>query len=171
MMWRRLLWAACLVLALISLAAAFVLHGVSLGPLRWLRAGIVLALILGLFLGQRSTASALPHACLVGIVVMGAASLLLGAPLYLVAPGVVSALGASDLGNTPVNLSSTSSPAAARRYEIMHALWLGLVMGIGLLLMASGSAISVNISFLPLLLLVILALFCLDRAFRRVNGA
>jgi len=39
-----------------------------------------------------------------------------------------------------------------------------------LLLVASGSVISLNIPFLPLLLLVILALFCLDRAFRRVNG-
>ena len=167
---RRSLWAACLVLALVSLAAAFALYGASLGPVRWLGAGVVLALILGLSLGRWASAMALPLACLVGLAVMGAMGLLLGAPLYLVAPGVVAALGASDLANTPVALSSTSSSASARRYERMHVLWLGLVLGMGLLLVASGSVISLNIPFLPLLLLVILALFCLDRAFRRVNG-
>ncbi len=167
---RHLLWAACLALALLSLAAAFVLYGGSLGPVRWLGAGVVLALILGLSLGIRTSEMALPLACLVGLVVMGATSLLLGAPLYLAAPGVVAALGASDLANPPVGLSSGSSSASNCRHERVHVLWLGLVLGMGLLLVASGSVISLDIPFLPLLLFVLLALFCLDRAFRRVKG-
>src|SRR5512138_311364 len=160
---RKFIFAACLLVSTLCLAAGYGIIG------KW--AGTVLAVITGLtwLLARKYPASGLPLICLLASVCMAVVGQLTGSPSLLMICGAAVALAVWDLLLLDVALEGTSSDEQTRRYEDKHILSLVLALGSGLVVVVLGRLIILQIPFVMLVLLVALAAFSLDRVWVRIE--
>jgi hypothetical protein len=130
--------------------------------------GAVIALLPGLILAfhRRVHSSWLPTAYLGSMVCLAGVDVLMGAPAVPMVLSCAFALGAWDLANLERSIRGSESTEAAGRLEKKHLGALALALGLGLALAAAGLALSLRLPFIVMLFLVILDLFCLERAAR-----
>ena len=124
---RRILFAACLVVSALCLAAGYGSAG------QWI--GTALALMTGLawLLARKYPASGLPLICLLASIGLAVVGRLTGAPPVLMIGGAGIALAVWDLLLLDVALGSASLGEQTRRYETGHLRSLALALGSGLL--------------------------------------
>ncbi|HMB22952.1 MAG: hypothetical protein ACM33V_09075 [Chloroflexota bacterium] len=160
---RKFIFAACLLVSTLCLAAGYGIIG------KW--AGTVLAVITGLtwLLARKYPASGLPLICLLASVCMAVVGQLTGSPSLLMICGAAVALAVWDLLLLDVALEGTSSDEQTRRYEDKHILSLVLALGSGLVVVVLGRLIILQIPFVMLVLLVALAAFSLDRVWVQIK--
>jgi len=155
---RKTLFAVCLAVSVLCLAAGYGIAG------QWI--GAVMAIITGLawLLARKYPASWLPHICLLASVCMAVVGRLTGSPPLLMICGSGIALAAWDLLLLDAALGSNSSGEQTRQYENKHLQSLVLVLGSGLCVVFLGRSLTLEIPFIWLVLFVALAVFGLDRA-------
>jgi hypothetical protein len=112
-----------------------------------------------------------PSVALAASVSIGAAGLLTGAPSFLMILGVALALASWDLvlWDQILTDNSISSTQTMALLEARHYQSLALALVPGLLIALAGPLIHVQLPFMGLVLLVILALFSLDRVWRTLK--
>jgi hypothetical protein len=154
---RKLCFFICLLVATLCLAAGYALAG------QWL--GTVLALLTAptWLLARKYPASWLPFLCLLMSVGLAVVGRLVGVPPWLMICGSGFALAAWDLIFLNASLDGNDSGEQTRRYENKHFQALALALGAGLFVTFLGRLLNPQIPFLPLVLLVVLVIFGLDR--------
>ena len=160
---RKPLFAVCLIVSVLCLAAGYAIAG------RWI--GMIMALITGLawLLARKYPASGLSLICLfvsIGLAVVGR---LTGSPPVLMICGSALALAVWDLLGLDAALGSASLGEQTHAYEASHLRSLALALGSGLLGMFLGRWLHLQIPFFIMVFLVVLAVFGLDRAWGYVK--
>jgi hypothetical protein len=132
----------------------------------WPAAGIAFLPGLAMLFHHRIASQWLPLSFLFSMIFLASVGVFLEAPAFLMILVSVFTLAAWDLANLERSMKGGESTQAARRFEGKHMRALALALGLGLVLAAGGLALSSRIPFIVMFLLVIVDLFCLDRAAR-----
>ena len=141
--------------------------GLSSQPLLVLAAPLP---ILGMLLARRSNFAWLAHLSLTGVTALSAAGLLAEAPVLPIVLASTAALAAWDLLLESHLAASDREAYPGLSHEKMHLKSLGLAVGAGLVAACAGAWIHWQAPFLVSLALVVLALYCLDRALHYTVG-
>jgi len=160
---RKIIRMTCLVISTTCLAAGCLASGqwnllagcgilllVSLFPRKWLPTGF-------------ATAALVATVCLAGTALVSGAS----APLMIL--GTTIALAGWDLAALDQTLTTCPSSRGTALLEKKHYESLGLALGAGLAAAAAVRFIRFEIPFGVMVLVVVLALFCLDGLWRSLN--
>ncbi|HEX2995242.1 MAG TPA: hypothetical protein VHP14_10475 [Anaerolineales bacterium] len=160
---RKILFAACLLVSTLCLAAGYGIVG------KWV--GTVIAVITSLtwLLARKYPTSGLPFICLLASVCMAVVGQLAGSPPLLMICGAGVALAVWDLLLLDVALEGNSSDEQTRRYENKHLQSLILALGSGLFVAFLGRLFTLRIPFVMLVLFVALAAFSLDRVWVQIK--
>ena len=135
---------------------------------QWIMLAIVLINFLAWLLTWRRPSIELSSTALMISVGSAAAGLLAGTVPFLMMLGVTFALAGWDLAfwdHTRIGVINSSAKTAAL-FENRHFQSLALALGLGLLAAVAGQLIHFQIPLGGMIVLVILALFCLDRVLR-----
>lgn len=159
---KKRIFFICLVVASLSLGASLSL---SRYPLLGLA---VLVPVGGMYLAYKPKLGGLAHFALAGFSALAAAALLLEAPLLPLVVACSAALAAWDLTLESHQAGSHEGAFINPEYEKLHWKSLGLAIGLGLFGAGMGGLIRWQAPFLVVLVLILLALFCLDRALQYV---
>jgi hypothetical protein len=163
---RRILSLACPMICAACLVAGYAANG------GWIAvaAGVSTGLIW--LLSYKRPASLPPSVALVISVVWGAVGLLVDAAPFLMILGTTLALASWDLMLLDHTLTScaNSSAQTIRLFENRHYQSLALALGPGLLIVIAGRMIQFEIPLGGMIVLVILAMFSLDRIWRTLNA-
>ncbi len=162
---RKSLIFLCPAISAACLAAGYAVTGQGIAAVMAL-----LTLPLGL-LARKRPATVPPSAALAASVSIAAAGLLTRAPSVLMILGAALALASWDLVLWEQTLTdnSISSAQTIALLETRHYQSLALALAPGLLIAITGPLIRVQLPFMGLVLLVILALFSLDRVWRTLK--
>jgi hypothetical protein len=136
---------------------------------QWVALAAVLIVFLGWLRARQWLSSWLPVAALVGAVGLAAAGLLVGAPPVLMILGATLALASWDLVRFDHSVTGDPSAKTIARLEKKHFESLALALGPGLLVAVAGRMIRFQIPTGVMILLVIVALLCLDRVRRMLT--
>jgi hypothetical protein len=163
MAFRKIFFAACLVLSVLCLAAGYGVAG------QW--PGVVMAIITGLawLLARKYSDSGLPLLCLLASVGMAVVGRLTGVTPLLMICGSGMALAVWDLLLLDVALESHSSGEQTRQYENKHLQSLVLALGSGLCVAFLGRFLTLQIPFALLILFIVLTVFGLDRVWSHIE--
>ncbi len=135
--------------------------------------GMALAAFLAAFLAwvlaRRWRSPGLATTALILSVAVAVAGLLAGASPYLMMPGVALALASWDLTMFEVARNDRASVQAFTPLERKHYWSLALAVGTGLLAAVAGRLVHLQIPFIGMAALALLALFSLDRIWRNVE--
>jgi hypothetical protein len=155
---RKLLFAVCLAVSALCLAAGYAIAG------QWI--GMIIALMVGpaWLLARKYPASDLPLGCLLVSIGLAVVGRLTGSPPVLMIGGSAIALAAWDLLVLDAALGSAPLGEQARAYEASHLRSLALALGAGLVGAFLGRWLHLQIPFFITVLLIALAVFGLDRA-------
>jgi len=163
---RRSLIFLCPVISAACLATGYAMTGQGV-------AVVIALLTLPLWLlARQRPATVPPSVALAASVSIGATGLLTGAPSFLMILGATLALASWDLvlWDQTLTDNSISSAQTLALFETKHYQSLALALAPGLLIAIAGPLIHVQLPFMGLVLLVILALFSLDRVWRTLRG-
>lgn len=154
---KRRFFFICLALAGLSLASSFYLNRQL--PL----ALAVLFPVAGMLLARRPSLEWLAYFSLAGFAALSASGILLGIPLMVMAISSSAALASWDLilESRPVAPEGSIPPTGL--YVKLHLKSLGAAVGLGLLGVIAGQWVHWQVPFLGMIVLVILALFSMDR--------
>ncbi len=162
MLLRRTISLACPILCAICLAAGYTVNGWVFVVMAGASTG------LAWWLANKWPATLLPLAAFAISIAWGAAGLLAKAPALLMILSATFALASWDLvlfdrilADNPI----ASAPTIAL-FQNRHYRGLALALGLGLLIVLIGRTIQVQISFVIIGLLVVLALYSIDRIWR-----
>jgi hypothetical protein len=160
---RKIFFVACLALSTLCLTAGYLNSG------QWI--GVVITLMTGLawLLARKYPAAWLPHLCLLASVGLAVAGRLAGASPILMISGSGVALAAWDLLLLNATLENCTFGEQTRRYENKHLQSLALALGFGLFLALLGHWLQLQIPFVMLMLLVVLALVGLDHIWSTIK--
>ena len=165
MLLRRTISLACAIMCTICLAAGHAVNGWGIVVMAAASTG------LAWWLANKWPAAWLPSAALAISMAWGAAGLLASAPSLLMILSATFALASWDLvlfdhilADDPIASTSTIALFQNRHYRD-----LALALGLGLLIVLVGRTIRVQISFVIIGLLVLLALFSIDRIWRALK--
>jgi hypothetical protein len=166
---RKTLFVVSLVASAFCLAAGFGLVG------RWIGVGLAILVGLAWLLARKYPATWLPFICLLASVCLAVAGQLSGSSPVLMLWGVGAALAAWDLLLLNVSLDHAAFREQTSRHENRHLQALALALGCGLGVASFGRLLHIQLPFLVLLLLVVLAIFGLDRIWgyikkRKINA-
>ncbi len=162
---RRSLIFLCPVISAACLASGYAMTGQGI-------AVVIALLTLPVWLLARQRPSTMPPSvALVISVSIGAAGLFTGTPSFLMILGVALALASWDLvlWDQTLTDNSISSTQTSALLETKHYQSLALALVPGLLIARAGPLIRMQLPFMSLILLVILALFSLDRVWRTLK--
>jgi hypothetical protein len=154
---RKPLLLLSLLILTVCLAAGLGSAGIWLGVLA------AVLLVPAWLLAGRSTNLWLPFLCLLASLGLAVAGRLLGAAPALMIASTAVALAAWDLTGLDASLRKASFGEQTRRYEQNHIRSLLLALGLGLFGALLGRLIELHFPALLLMLLVVCALFALDR--------
>jgi hypothetical protein len=162
MSWRKILSLVCPIASAVCLAVAYAQVG------RWIALAIVLLTFLAWLLARKRPSIGLSSTALVISVGLAAAGLFAGASPFLMMLSATFALASWDLVLLDHTLTddSNSSAKTIALFENRHYQSLALALGLGLLVAVTGQLIHLQIPLGGMILLVILALFGLDRVWR-----
>ncbi len=165
MLLRRTISLACPIVCTLCLAAGHTVNGWGIAVMAGASTG------LAWWLANKRPATALPIAAFVISIAWDAAGLLARTPSLLMFLSAAFALVSWDLVQfdhilTDNPISSTSTIAL---FQNSHYRSLALALGLGLLIVFVGRTIQVQISFVSIGLLVLLALFSIDRIWRALR--
>ena len=165
MLWQRTIRLACPLMCTLCLAAGYAMYGWGLVALTGASIGLTW------WLAIYRPATPLPLAALVISMAWSAAGLLASAPALLMILSAAFALASWDLVLFDHSLSDNPISSAATRalFQNRHYRSLALVLGLGLLIVLVGQTIQVQVSFVIIGLLVLLALFSIDRIWRALK--
>ena len=162
MILRRTISLVCAIICTVCLAAGYAMHGWGIVVVAGASTG------LAWWLASKWPATLLPSAAFVISIAWGAVGLLTSAPVLLMILSAAFALASWDLvlfdhivADNPIS----STPTIAL-FQYRHYRSLALALGLGLLIVLVGRTIRVQISFVIIGLLVLLALFSIDRIWR-----
>ena len=165
MLLRRTISLACPIVCTICLAAGHAVNGWGIVVMAGASTG------LAWWLANKWPATLLPLAALVISIAWAAAGLLAGASSLLMILSATFALASWDLvlfdhllADKPI-----SSPPTITLFHNRHYRSLAFALGLGLLIVLAGRTIHVQISFVIIGLLVLLALFSIDRIWRALK--
>ena len=165
MLLRRTISLACPIVCTICLAAGYTVNGWIIVVMAGASTG------LAWWLANIWPATPLPSAALVISFAWGAAGLLTSAPALLMILSATFALASWDL--VPFNHILADNPISSTPtialFQNRHYRGLALALGLGLLIVLAGRTIQVQISFVIMGLLVLLALFSIDRIWRALK--
>ena len=161
---RRILTLVCPMLCAACLAAGYAANGGGVA----IAAGASTGLIW--LLAHKRPASLSPAAALIIAVIWGAVGLLAHATPLLMILGTTLALASWDLMLLDQTLTNcaNSSAQTLNLFEHRHYQGLALALGFGWLLVIAGRMIHFEIPLVGMILLVILAMFSLDRIWRKI---
>jgi hypothetical protein len=158
MAFRKIFFAACLVAAVLCLAAGYGVGG------KWGGAGMAALTGLAWSLAQKYRASWLSHLCLLVSIGLAVVGQLTGSPsLWMICSSGL-ALAVWDVFLLDIALGNNSSGAQTLQYEKKHLQSLFLALGSGLLVAFVGRLLTLQVPFVLLLLFVVLTVLSLDRA-------
>jgi|WetSurMetagenome_2_1015567.scaffolds.fasta_scaffold353921_1 hypothetical protein len=165
MLLRRAISLACPIVCTICLAAGHAVNGWGIGVIAGASTGVAW------WLANKWPATLLPVAAFVISIAWGAAGLLAGAPPLLMFPSATFALASWDLVLFDHSLADNpiSSTSTIVLFQNRHYRSLALALGLGLLIVLVGRTIHVQISFVSIGLLVLLALFSIDHIWRALK--
>ena len=165
MLLRRSISLACPIVCTLCLAAGHAVNGWGIVVMAGASTG------LAWWLANKWPATLLPLAAFAISIAWGAAGLLASAPSLLMILGATFALASWDLvlfdhilADNPIS----STPTIAL-FQSGHYRSLALALSLGLLIVLIGRTIHVQISFVSIGLLVLLALFSIDRIWRALK--
>ena len=165
MILRRTLSLVFPIMCTVCLAAGYATNGWGIVVVAGASTG------LAWWLANKWPATLMPLAALAISIAWGAAGLLASAPALLMILGATFALASWDLvlfdhilADNPIS----STPTIAL-FQNTHYLSLALALGLGLLIILIGRTIHVQISFVIIGLVVLLALFSIDRIWRALK--
>lgn len=165
MILRRTISLVCPIMCTICLAAGLAANGWGIVVMAGASTG------LAWWLANKWPATLMPLAALAISIAWGAAGLLASAPSLLMILGATFALASWDLvlfdhilADNPISSTPTIALFQNRHYRS-----LALALGLGLLLILIGRTIHVQISFVIIGLVVLLALFSIDRIWRALK--
>src|SRR5512136_1211099 len=165
MILRRTISLACPILCTICLAAGHAANGWGIVVIAGASTG------LAWWLANKWPATPLPLAAFVISIAWGAAGLLASALSLLMILSVTFALASWDLvlfDHILADHPISSTPTIAL-FQNRHDRSLALALGLGLLIVLTGRTIQMQISFVIIGLLVLLALFSMDRIWRALK--
>lgn len=154
---RNTLFLFCLLIAVLCLAVGYAIAG------HWLGAMLVSLTGPAWWLARKHPGSQLPLVCLLASVGLAVAGRLIGCPPLWMIFGSAAALAAWDLLVLDSSLQKHPAAEQTRQYEKEHLQSLALALGCGLLAILLGRFLSIQISFIVLVLVLIFMLFALDR--------
>jgi len=165
MLLRRMISLACPIMCTICLAAGHAVNGWGIVVMAGASTG------LAWWLANKRPATLPPAAALVISIAWDAAGLLAKAPALLMILSATFALASWDLVQFDHSLADNplSSASTFAHFQNRHYRSLALALGLGLLIVLIGRTIQVQISFVIMGLLVLLALFSLDRIWRALK--
>ena len=154
---RKTFFTVILAASALCLAAGYGLAGQLIG--------VVAAVITGIawLPARKYPNSGLPLLCFLAAVGSAVAGILTGAPALLMICGSGLALAAWDLLFLDVTLDCTLPGVQTRKYEYDHLRSVVMAVAAGLMVVLFGHFINLRIPFLVLALLVLLAVFSLNR--------
>ena len=162
MVLRRTISLVCPIMCTICLAAGLAANGWGIVVMAGASTG------LAWWLANKWPATLMPFAALAISIAWGAAGLLASAPSLLMILSATFALASWDLvlfdhilADNPISSTPTIALFQNRHYRS-----LALALGLGLLIVLIGRTIHVQISFVIIGLVVLLALFSIDRIWR-----
>ena len=165
MILRRTISLVCPIMCTICLAAGLAANGWGIVVMAGASTG------LAWWLANKWPATSLPLAAFVISIAWDAAGLLASAPALLMILSATFALASWDLvlfdhilADNPISSTPTIALFQNRHYRS-----LALALGLGLLIVLIGRTIQVQISFVIMGLLVLLALFSIDRIWRALK--
>src|SRR5512139_2420107 len=165
MILRRTISLVFPIMGTVCLAAGYATNGWGIAVIAGASTG------LAWWLAHKWPATALPSAALVISIAWGAAGLLASVPALLMILSTTFALASWDLvlfnhilADNPISSSPTIALFQNRHYRS-----LALALGFGLLIVLAGRTIQAQISFVIMGLLVLLALFSMDRIWRALK--
>jgi hypothetical protein len=156
---RKASFVICMIVSVFCLVAGYGITGPWMGTL-----SSILMIPAWLF-ARKYPDSWLPYVCLLASICLAVIGKLTGAAPLIMIFGSGVALAVWDLLYLDVALGSNSSGEQTRQYENKHLQSLTLALGFGLLVAFLGRFVNLQIPFIPLMLLVLLALFELERAY------
>ena len=162
MLLRRTISLACPIVCTICLAAGHAVNGWGIVVMAGASTG------LAWWLAHKRPATSLPLAAFVISIAWGAAGLLASAPSWLMILSAAFALASWDLVLFDHSLADNpiSSAPTIALFQNRHYRSLALALGLGLLIVLVGRTIHMQISFVIIGLLVLFALFSIDRIWR-----
>ncbi len=165
MLLRRTISLACPIVCTLCLAAGYAVNGWGIVVM----AGASTGLAWGL--AHKWPATLLPLAAFIISIAWAAAGLLASAPSLLMILSAAFALASWDLVLFYQSLADNpiSSTPTLALFQNRHYRSLALALGLGLLIVLVGRTIQVQISFVIMGLLVLLALFSIDRIWRALK--
>ncbi len=165
MVLRRTISLACPIMCTICMAAGYAANGWGIVVMAGASTG------LAWWLANKRPATSLPSAAFVVSMAWDAVGLLAKAPALLMILSATFALASWNLvlfdhllADNPI-----SSTATIALFQNRHYRSLALALGLGLLIVLVGRTIQVQLSFVILGLLVLLALFSIDRVWRALK--
>ena len=165
MILRRTISLVCPIMCTVCLAAGYATNGWGIVVMAGASTG------LAWWLANKWPATLLPLAALVISIAWAAAGLLASASSFLMILSATFALASWDLvlfdhilADNPISSTPTIALFQNRHYRS-----LALALGLGLLIVLAGRTIHVQISFVIIGLLVLLALFSIDRIWRALK--
>jgi hypothetical protein len=161
---RKILFISSLSACALCLAAGFGVAG------KWVGTGAALLSMAAWLLARRYPLTWAPPLCLTGCVGLALVGRLSGAPAVWMICAAGLALATWDLLLLDATLEQGPANGPARRLESSHLRTLALLLGASLALACLGRLVSLHIPFMLLLLLIILALFGWERAWKALKG-
>jgi hypothetical protein len=165
MLLPRTIRLACPFLCTLCLVAGYAAYGWGIVALAGASTG------LAWWLAHKRSATLLPLTAFIISIAWSAAGLLASAPVLLMILSTIFALASWDLVLFEHSLADKPISSAATRalFQNRHYRSLALALGLGLLIILVGRTIQVQISFIIIGLLVLLALFSLDCMWRALK--
>ncbi len=165
MLLRRTISLACPIMCMICVAAGYAAKGWGFVVMAGASTG------LAWWLANKWPATSLPLAAFALSLAWDAAGLLASAPSLLMLLSAAFALASWDLVlfNHSLTDNPISSTSTITLFQDRHYRSLALALGLGLLIVLVGRTIQVQISFVIIGLLVLLALFSIDRIWRALK--
>ena len=170
MLLQRIIRLACPLICTLCLMAGYAAHGWGIITLAGLSTGLAWWAAQK-WAAQKWPATPLPLTALVISIAWGAAGLLTGAAALLMILSTTFALASWDLVLFDHSLADNpiSSTATRTLFQNRHYRSLAFALGLGLLIVLVGRTIQVQISFVIIGLLVLFALFSIDRIWRALK--
>jgi hypothetical protein len=154
---RKILFFICLAILVISQISVYALAG------QWI--GILCAIGLGFIwlFARKNTGTWLPHICLAASIILTTTGTLTGSYFSLSIIGSGFSLVVWDLLLFGASLKQTTFGDQTRRFENTHLRSLSMAAGFGILAGIIGRSLHLQIPFFLLVLMIIVAIFGLDR--------
>jgi hypothetical protein len=165
MILRRTISLGCPIICTACLAAGYAMHGWGIVVMAGASTG------LAWWLANKWPATSLPSVAFVISIAWDAVGLLTSAPALLMILSAAFALASWDLVlfNHILADNPISSTPTITLFQNRHYRSLALALGLGLVIVLAGRTIQVQISFVIMGLLVLLALFSIDRIWRALK--